>query len=233
MLRVNQHNGFSGGRPSELGEIEVRKLGLLTGTWASSWTFSDEDLGYPYPDRYILLAIAANANGGQTNDITSATINGVTASEAHGYANANTTCHFFIAHVPTGSTGDIVVNASYSGPTSGCQLRVYSIRGLASTTPTHSQTGDESSDVVSLTTSCNAKSLIFSMVSWANYPNADGTTSWVNATESEDSGRDSYFRFSVAYDIFDTAQTNRAITATSSVAVGEAGCGISASFDGV
>lgn len=217
-----------------MGEIQVRKLGLLTGAHASSWTFSDVDLGYPAPDRYIIMAVAANAHAGETMDISgSATINGISATKSRGIARANTSCHLFATHVPNGQTGDIVLNATYSGTTDGCIVQLFSVRGMVSTTKTHSEIGFESSNQVSMTTDCNAKSIIFSVVSFANYSNSGGAVNWTNLTEAEDYRKGDYFVMSVAYDIFDTAQTDRTITAASTVTVGEDGCALTASFDGV
>lgn len=105
-------------------------------TSGTSLTYSAVSLGAEAADRYIIVS-AAQRNAGVSRPISSATIGGVAATiiaqdESLNAGIAGNGLGLIIALVPTGATGDIVIN--YSG---GSVLRgsigVWSATGITST----------------------------------------------------------------------------------------------------
>jgi hypothetical protein len=93
-------------------------------------TYTGVDFGTEAADRYIIVAI------GQRNDsrtFTSVTIGGVTATILVQNVDGNTSAGIAIAAVPTGTSGDVVVNLN--GTADSHYLGVWSATGLASPTP--------------------------------------------------------------------------------------------------
>src|SRR5690606_31234827 len=76
----------------------------------TAYTFGDVSLGAAASDRYIAVAVGARAGNG--GDFDAVTIGGVSATQVVSVINGttqNTTAGLFIAHVPDGTTGDVVV----------------------------------------------------------------------------------------------------------------------------
>jgi hypothetical protein len=100
-------------------------------TATTSYTFTATALGTPDSTRLVIAAIHTGSGGGAT--VTSVTIGGVTASATvsnTGVVQART--YLYQAAVPTGTTGDIVVNlAANPAP---IDVDVYSAYNLASNT---------------------------------------------------------------------------------------------------
>ncbi len=92
--------------------------------------------GTPDPNRYILAIISSNIAGA---GVTGVTIGGVPAIGAFTIANATLRLAFFIALVPSGTTGTISV--SFSPAPSSIGISVYSIIGTSQPTPTNSGVG--------------------------------------------------------------------------------------------
>ncbi len=112
-----------------------------SGSDASSYTFSSLSFGAAAAARYIVVGIAARATGSQT--ISSVTIGGVPATQVaiqQGSESGNqTTAAMYIAAVPTGTTGAVVV--TFSGAMIRCGVSVYRLEDPASATPYSTDTG--------------------------------------------------------------------------------------------
>jgi len=82
------------------------------------------------PKRYLIAAIAFSS----LTAITSVTIGGVTATQLVAVVSSfnNARSAFFIAAVPTGTSGDVTVNAGAGGVSS---VALYSVINLQSATP--------------------------------------------------------------------------------------------------
>ena len=104
------------------------------GATSDSFTFNDVSLGAPAADRVLILGIIAADGGwpgGERAD--SVTVNGIPATKQTSYLSASVKYHFFTLAVPSGSTGDIVVN--WSGDIQTCGVLIYRATGLNSEIP--------------------------------------------------------------------------------------------------
>ena len=99
-----------------------------------SFTFSNVNFGTPAAGRLVVLQLAARAVSGFAN-ASSVTIGGVPATLIQNTAMQSFTC-LCAAVVPTGSTGDVVVNLSAN--CINCAIGVNAIYGATSATPTSS-----------------------------------------------------------------------------------------------
>jgi hypothetical protein len=97
-------------------------------TNASSYTFSAKDFGSVTSDRYIIVAVNAGSGGAFT--ISSVTIGGVAATAIASGISSRNIAAIYIAAVPTGATGDIVV--TLDGAIRRCGIGWYRATGLAS-----------------------------------------------------------------------------------------------------
>lgn len=173
---------------------------------ATTHTFSGENLGTASADRYIIVNVSGRSGvAGRT--ISSVTIGGVTATESvqAGDANNKSVAGIYIANVPTGATGDIVVTFSGSKV---CGIGVYHATNLASTTPT--DTGSDTSGTSPLSDTLNINAGGFAIACSLEF---DPSMTWTNLDEDYDevaTGSNPYH--SGASKTFDTEQTALSIT---------------------
>lgn len=127
-------------------------------------------------DRYILAFAFGVANS--AGAFSSATIAGVSATGVQSVNNGNTSGGAFVAFLPAGSSGNVVVN--WAGSHENSFLWLFEITGISSGTPvgTGSATTNTS---VSVTTV--ASGFLFGAA--ANNVN-NGTFAWTNITEDDD-----------------------------------------------
>lgn len=82
-----------------------------------TYTFSSQNLGTAAADRYIIVYASGRDSGTSATSITEVTVGGVTATEVVQTSNNptnSTVAGLFIAAVPTGTTGDIVITFNTS-----------------------------------------------------------------------------------------------------------------------
>ena len=102
-----------------------------------TYTFSSVDFGSnPSPTRLIVVTAIFR----KTASVTSATIGGVAATIAiQTTKSSNDYCHaIFSAVVPTGTSGNVVINLADSGDSAA--ISVYALDGLSSNTVVNTQT---------------------------------------------------------------------------------------------
>jgi hypothetical protein len=197
-------------------------------TDASSYTFSAQALGAAAADRYIVVGIGGR-NGAASLAISSVTIGGVSATvikqqSSTGTASGGTgttSAGLAIAAVPSGTTGDIVVN--FSATSLRCVCSMWRMTGLVSATANDSQssTATPPSAGVAIPTDGAAIGMV------AGGQNASPTVTWTNLTEQYDALTEA-FCVSSASDALAAAET-RTITGTFSAAIFEP-VGVFASF---
>lgn len=173
MLKVNQLDGF--GSENKRAIVEFISSAVASG---SVVTFTNQDIGPVYADRYIVVAFTGDTNG---RTISSVTIGGITATQH--VVQSGYPAGIYGAYVPTGTTATIVITLSGSEPIA---LSVYNIRGLRSSTALNTATGTESPDGT-VTTSLNVGLGFYIAVSGSS-SSSSGTWTWTNATEVFDTG---------------------------------------------
>ena len=120
----------------------------------STYTFASQNLGAPSADRRIVVSTKGIVGGGGT--VTSATIGGVSATIHLNNSITFGSVATFSAIVPTGATGDIVVN--WSKTQNNCSIIAYSVKGESSPTPAFA-TSDTSSPL-DITPSISGKTAV-------------------------------------------------------------------------
>lgn len=176
-------------------------------TDTSTYTFSSESLGAADDNRYIIVAINSRKAGGYTS-ISSVSIGGVSATEVMQDTNANTNTDvsgIFIAKVPTGTTGDIVV--TFGATMARCSLDVYRSTHLIDeyAHDYNSAQQDDPSDGIEVM----ARGFVICTA------NTNGSTSvtWTGADEDSDSDIETYMTYSSASKSYLTYQSDLTITA--------------------
>jgi hypothetical protein len=145
----------------------------------TSYTVSGASFGAAASDRYIVIVVTTQSVSGAIT-VSSATIGGVSATSVTSQAANPAAAHMWIAAVPTGTTGDIVVNFSVSSDHH--TVAVWSITGLTSTTPI-----DTDGNTVNPPTAVTLTSVAGGVVIGAVWSADAVTVSWSGATEDYDS----------------------------------------------
>ncbi|MFA5768360.1 MAG: LamG-like jellyroll fold domain-containing protein [Bacteroidales bacterium] len=168
-------------------------------------------------DRYIIVTAAARKAGASTT-ITGVTIGGVSATEVHQNTNTSTNTDvsgIFIAAVPTGTSGNVVV-------TYGATM-VRSIIGVYRVTSLSSATASDTAGYISTADPTNTLDIPAGGFAVAvALTNSGGTTTWTGLTEDFDGTLETFVTYSGASKSFLDAQTGLTITADFSGATSEA-----------
>lgn len=181
-------------------------------TNAATYTFSSQNLGTADSARKIIVAVEARINS-STPTFDSATIGGVSASIAKSAFRTNGTtssiCALIVADVPTGTTGDVVVN--YSASCDRCAIQMYRAVGVDSSTPTdtaEATTGDDP------TTSIDVPAGGFAIACAIMNNTGSSQITWTGLTEDHESAPESSSVVGSASDEFASAQTAMTVTTT-------------------
>lgn len=185
-------------------------------TDTNQYTYS-VSFGTASADRYIIVTASARKAGASTT-ITGVTIGGITATQVHQNTNTSTNTDvsgIFIAAVPTGTTGDVVV-------TYGATM-VRSIIGVYAATSLASATAYDTAGYISTSDPTNTLDIPAGGFAVAiALTNSAGTTTWTGLTEDFDGTLETFVTYSGASDEFAEAQTGLTITANFSGATTEA-----------
>jgi hypothetical protein len=122
---------LKGATVSKIAELEYRTA-LGSTTNASSYTFSNVDIGTASFDRLVIVVVHAVTASSAIN-ITGVTIAGVTATEVVVGPNTGIRNAIFTALVPTGTTGNIVVTTSITA--GSMAIATYTLKNYNSVTP--------------------------------------------------------------------------------------------------
>lgn len=178
---------------------------------ASTYTFSNHDVGQPSPYRWVLVGIQSGHSAART--ISSVTIGGVAATQVGFNASADDTIltAFYIALVPAGTTATIVV--VFSGSAVRCRVGVWTIIGLLSATATDTASDDtDSSGVVSDTLDVQAGGCAFGLYSYLS--TGTPTAAWAGLTEQFDGNLEASQYGTSAFDNFVAAQSGMTVSVT-------------------
>jgi len=176
-----------------------------TQSGASPRTFSAVSLGTADASRRIIVAASAQIAG----NVTGVSVAGVAATSLVAVTEGGVEASLWIAHVPLGTSGDIVVTSSAA---IGLGIGVWGAYGLGSNVPIDSDSSVASPGTATLTTVGGG----FAIAAIINSVNTSNT-SWTNATERYDS------QFGASYAGADasTSEGTLAITATYSDGSGD------------
>jgi hypothetical protein len=174
---------------------------------STSHTFSSKSLSTADANRDIVVTVAME---GATASADSVTVAGIAAVKAVSLTlSATETVDIWIAPVPTGTTGDIVVATPDSTTCGIGWTAMYDANSTAD------DTASNSAAPASTTINCPANGAIFGVVMIRS--NTDRTWTWTGITEDYDefivTGDSSH---SGASDLFATQQTGLTVTATAS-----------------
>lgn len=147
------------------------------GTDLTVYTFASQNLGTASADRNIVVAATGRQSTAQT--ITAVTVGGVSATQLGTRGLSQNPLGIWMAAVPTGTTGDIVV--TFSGAMLRCAVGLWAVTGGASLS--NSDFGTDTADVTGaangfiVAAACNTGSVTFT---------------WTNATERFDGTVESF-----------------------------------------
>lgn len=140
-----------------------------------TYTFSNQSLGVAASDRKIIVGVAGD---GGTAAVISVTVAGVSATNVVAAFNSTGHSEIWIADVPTGATGDVVVTFG-SGGKARCGIGVYrAIGSQSAANATASSTADPMSASLSIPSNGIAVG--------AGQNSNGGSFSWTNLTERYD-----------------------------------------------
>lgn len=212
MLVVNQLIGFgvAGFVPVAL---DYRTAGG-SGFDLSAYTFSSVDIGTASAGRYVIVSFTGT-NVSASRSVSSVTIGGVTATQllSSGASGGGAFIDFavYIAKVPTGTTGDIVI--TWSAAQLRCGYAVWAATGVLSTTAVDTASG---STATSTAQTRDVNTLLGGAVIGSSTTNSSGTATWAGLTEQADSiqydSTDTTVQMSTAHADNVAAETPRTVT---------------------
>lgn len=173
----------------------------------STYTFASYGLGDAAGNRYVALCVMVTSG-----HVTGVTIGGVTAIELveSFSAGGGSYVGWWIAAVPTGTTGNVVVSTSDSP--GGCSIAGYRITGIAGVTPVDTAWVYGSSGVHNVSVFAAAGDIVL-----AGAITISVATSWVGVTEDYDFTQESSVLFTGGHAIPDVTGSPRTVTATGSI----------------
>ena len=182
-----------------------------TGT-ATNYTFSSQAIGTADAARVVVVCVSGYSST-QDNTISSLTIGGVSAAlvvNAGVGDSAEFMNEIWAAVVPTGTTGDVVVNNNNS-----ClrqSISVYALYGASGATASYTQT-DATQTAPSATISVPSGGVLIGATS-GNTSSSPKTFTWTNLTEDVDQLIESEQQHGSASDLHATTGGSVTVTAT-------------------
>jgi hypothetical protein len=178
----------------------------------STFTFSSQSLGTASDDRRIVVGI----HTGGTGTISSVSIGGVSATRLTRSldGSGNELCALWIAAVPTGTTGDVVV--VWSTTTTNCAIGVWAVYGLVSNTAfAVASTGTSATDPASVTIDIPQ---LGGVVGFARCVTNTNPFTWTGLTEDFDDNVPTDNPYTGASDEFSAGETGRTVSADNTTA---------------
>jgi hypothetical protein len=207
--------GIAGGIQAGLaGLYDISYLSYAAGGSGSSVTFTAYGLGAAHTARRIFIGIHWRETTVHRT-VSSVTIGGVSATihEQEGHTGGATGFGAAIASaiVPSGTSGDVVVN--FSGSQSECNISGIRAVGLFNSSPTEALTDTTSGTSNNLSVAIDIPASGFCMAVFTSSTNAAGdAVTWAGVTEEYDTN--SGVRESMAWSAGMAAETNRTVSAT-------------------
>lgn len=172
--------GTGGGYPPSLTFLQ----GSMSNTDATTYTFSGQNLGAADTNRWIIVCVSGVTNVARS--ISSVTVGGVSATKLVQSEGSSVYRHnsIWAAHVPTGTTGDIVV--TWSSGLLRCGYSAYSLTSVnAATTPFDTQSDNTlSGSDLSVSISSGTNGVV--VASTTGVGSTAQSFTWSGATEDYD-----------------------------------------------
>lgn len=158
-----------------------------SGAGTTSYTFPAVSFGAAEATRKMIAVVGTRKGTGGNSVPTSVTIGGVAATMLAGAgadsASGNVCASLWIASVPTGTSGDVVVN--HAAAVSRCSVRLYSmINGLLAALSSGTQIGITTGTTLTASPTIPANAIL---IAASVVHSTGGTNTWAGATESFDS----------------------------------------------
>jgi len=185
----------------------------------TTYTFSGKALGTAASNRQIVVLVSGHGTSNTT--VSTVTVGGVSATELV-YAQQATGTQIkaiWIASVPTGTTGDVVV--TFAAGKGSCGIGVYALYGASSSAHATQTDTTYSTDTVSVSIDVPAGGVCFAIGTGTAI---DASTTWTGLTEDYDAVEESGNRHTGASDLFASAQTGLTVSAQVANVGGGTGC---------
>lgn len=184
----------------------------------TTYTFASQSLGATAADRRIVVCVGAWRASGALS-VSSVTVGGVSAAlvSTDGGSDRWRT-EIWIAEVPTGTTGDVVVTLAAAGIR--CSVDLFRLVDADFTAAADADGNVAQNPSVTLDVPAGGCAVGVVNSGWST--NA-GTVSWAGLTEQSDAQVETFVRASAAGDNFASQQTGLAITCTTSGTVTHSG----------
>ena len=179
---------------------------------SSTYSFTSQSLGTAAADRYVVVGVAGQSGSGAVA-VSSMTIGGISASQLVSMSETNNSIEFWIAAVPTGTTGTVTVN--WAAQRARCAIVIWAVTGLVSSVVAGSaQETGFGSTAGDGTINVAAGGVALGMTYDGGTANRSWT--WSSLTESLDTTFGGGRSYSAANADFTTEQTSLAVSATPS-----------------
>jgi hypothetical protein len=132
MLTMTQLVGFGAASPDAVAAAAsaVFTANAASATTSLAYSFSSQNFGAASAGRHILIGTAGQA--GSAAAVSAVTIGGVSASPVFSVSSSVVTIAFWIAAVPTATSGTVAV--TWAAQRARCAVVVWALTGLLSTT---------------------------------------------------------------------------------------------------
>lgn len=173
----------------------------------TTYTFSSESLGAADANRYIIVGVVARKGGTTGCSITSVTIGGVSATEILDQANTDSNCDvagLYIANVPTGTTGDVVVTFGETMVRSAIGL--WRAVNIDSPTPTDFSASTASDPTYNIDVSAGGFAVGMCI------SNSNSSATWSGVTENFDGTVESFITYTGGSSSFESEQVDTTLT---------------------
>lgn len=172
------HSTGGGGGPVAITQTDHGE----SATDSNTYTFTARALGTAQADRRIIVALSMRV-AGTTTTVSSVTVAGISATQVVSSPNnggGNTTlAELWVAAVPTGTTGDVVI--TFSATVLRCGSNVWRMVGSASSTASATGTSTADPGTANLTIPANGAAVGFAV---ADFAGSGQGVNWTNLTSS-------------------------------------------------
>jgi hypothetical protein len=200
MPGANFHSMFMSARPASVVFTDESSDDVDRTTY----TFSTQAIGTAAPDRRVIVGLYSANTAGTVNSVS---VGGVAGTQQKTVTSGDARAELWIAAVPTGATGDVVV--VHSAGQQRCAIVVWAAYGLNSSTATDTASASSGDPITTNTLDVQAGGIAVAMVG-AN--NAASGVTWTGLTEVAD-GTVETVPYSGASLAFSGPQTNLTVEA--------------------